>query len=753
MKIERAPIPSVTSSGVKEQKNFTLKASPEAFRLLSSGMYSDPILAIVRELSCNAWDSHVINGNPESSFDIELPTNLSPNFRIRDYGTSLDHEEIMNLYVTYFDSTKTEDNNTVGALGIGSKSPLGYTQSFSVTAYKDGVMRSYSVFIGDDDSEAPGFPNIAFNGEGATDAANGIEITIPVPAEDTYKWTEACEKVFRWFTTKPTFVGTAVTVQENVVEREVGSVSIFSFTSGGGWNNIPWHIVQGNIAYPLDFKLLDDKYDFLTEMSGFITVDIGDVVMSPNREMLTYNKKTIESIERKLEEFIVEMSKDMLADLAALERYPEVYNFSYSIMSTWMKKDAAVKAAVKKKLDESVQWFNDWQDHKLDEFHPFSSFFESYYISQIPYQYGFLRKVFNRVLSTLDLETKGWFTLDRSWRSSNGQYTLRTTSNSKAPDVYKDFAIFYNDTGKTALSRFKNYLRVGEFGEDVDFEKTMIIYINEYEDEANIQKLKDFIELRFGEGKVHKLSDITLPTPKKRNAETGEKITTCGVLYNMGDKATWDGGKNLDTLIEDDETTYFWVEVKGFSPQEYEGDLKDYLMRLPSMFDIKTVVGVRGDAVAEVKELENWIHVNDITEDYIKPQLEKDGDLELNLDRFHYDSVIGDLENLVERFANNEDVTELVECPDFKEIIDFYTNLPTLNNLNRVRNLMQWLESNQIELEMPENKLAIHVQAVYNKTIGLDLLVNGLSYWPSDDELLSFVEYLNHFVNLQGEKK
>ena len=92
--------------------------------ILSDGLYSNKILAVIRELSTNAYDSHVDAGVADRAFEVHLPTRLEPYFHVRDYGTSMTHDQCMTLYTTYFRSTRNDSNDAVGCLGLGKKRHL-----------------------------------------------------------------------------------------------------------------------------------------------------------------------------------------------------------------------------------------------------------------------------------------------------------------------------------------------------------------------------------------------------------------------------------------------------------------------------------------------------------------------------------------------------------------------------------------------------------------------------------------------------
>ena len=89
MKLHTAPQNEAVMSNVGEIGEFRIRNSAKAFNILSSGLYANKIRAIIRELSCNAVDSHVAAGKSDTPFDIHLPNQLEPHFSIRDYGTGL----------------------------------------------------------------------------------------------------------------------------------------------------------------------------------------------------------------------------------------------------------------------------------------------------------------------------------------------------------------------------------------------------------------------------------------------------------------------------------------------------------------------------------------------------------------------------------------------------------------------------------------------------------------------------------------
>ena len=155
-------------SGVQRSTECGMVVNAKAFEMLAR-QYSDPIKAILQEISANAADSHIRAGIPERPFDVKLPNSIDPHFRVRDYGVSMTQEVIYDVYINYMKSDKTNTNDETGFFGIGSKTPLSYTDSFNVKTYLDGKMHLYT--LGYNENNIPELNEFAAH---ETDEENGV---------------------------------------------------------------------------------------------------------------------------------------------------------------------------------------------------------------------------------------------------------------------------------------------------------------------------------------------------------------------------------------------------------------------------------------------------------------------------------------------------------------------------------------------------------------------------------------------------
>lgn len=311
-----------------KNKTFHIAANAKAFEILSSRLYSDKFGAIVRELSTNAYDAHIESGNKDKPFDVHLPTSLSPEFWIRDYGTGISEEQIENIYTVYFESNKTHSDDFVGCLGLGSKSPFSYTNAFDVINFRDGLKTFYTCVINES-----GVPELLNRGEVETDEPNGLMVKIAVKKEDFYHFEQAARDKYTYFDVKPNFVGQSKISCPNL--RYVLKAETFGVRNQSV--GIPSSIIMGNVRYPIDVNRISNKVKN-SRLSFDFYCPIGTFPITANREGIEYIEgvedklrelfENAESFMRKnLEEYIDNLSSLWDVNMAINNVPYELYNF------------------------------------------------------------------------------------------------------------------------------------------------------------------------------------------------------------------------------------------------------------------------------------------------------------------------------------------------------------------------------------------------------------------------------------------
>ena len=155
--------------------------------------YSNPTLAVVREISANALDANIEAG-ASRQVEVTVPSQFTPHFVVRDFGGGLSPEDIFGLYSKYGKSTKRNSNNYIGAFGIGKFAPLSYGDNFTVVSYHGGVKTSYNVFVNEDDDT-----KIVKLDEASTSEPNGLSVEVAIADEDVDTFREVIKNFFRFF--------------------------------------------------------------------------------------------------------------------------------------------------------------------------------------------------------------------------------------------------------------------------------------------------------------------------------------------------------------------------------------------------------------------------------------------------------------------------------------------------------------------------------------------------------------------------
>lgn len=341
---------TVEKSGQFEENAFSIEASAKAFMILSDGLYSNKILAVVRELSTNAYDSHVDAGCIEKPFEVHLPNRLEPFFHVRDFGTSMSHENCMTLYTTYFRSTRNNSNDAVGCLGLGSKAPFAYTDSFTVEAYMDGKKRIYSAH-----RDRNGSPTFSLLETVDTAEPNGIKVAMPVKNDDMETFRREAQNVFQYFKVRPTIIGNDQVYFRDEESLLRASDNTWEFNTGDSSNKI----IMGQIAYPINEDNISSRYsdddkigNFLWHSNGLrLYVNIGDVDITPSREALSYTPETKNNI-RNLLQKVLDDIKNTVED--SIKSQPTLYLARKKFLDI-ESQCSSVRSAMES-LNNAIEW-------------------------------------------------------------------------------------------------------------------------------------------------------------------------------------------------------------------------------------------------------------------------------------------------------------------------------------------------------------------------------------------------------------
>lgn len=301
MKIEETAVETFTF-GQKETSVAKIQASAKAFEILSSSLYSNSVLAIIRELCANAKDSHTAAGKKKEPFQVQIPNDLDPQFKVRDFGVGMTHEFVMNRLNTYFDSTKNGSNDEIGGFGLGIKSVFSYTSSFTIACYDGQVRRVYTYQIG-----STGLPEISFLAETESTEPVGVEVCVPVKKEDYEEFRSNAVEALTFYKPRPTITGID---KSRFVIKKIYEGTNWTIYQNPGQLTSESYVEMGDVIYPIpdvDF----DEYDHIpnhmraamrqhnfrrhhghNSIVVVYTAGIGDIDITPNREQIKLTAKS-----------------------------------------------------------------------------------------------------------------------------------------------------------------------------------------------------------------------------------------------------------------------------------------------------------------------------------------------------------------------------------------------------------------------------------------------------------------------------
>lgn len=338
-----SPTSEIKSEGIEDSMGFMLDpaATAHILNMLRSGVYKDPKMACVREYWCNARDAVIEAGkDPSKHVFITLPNRYEPYLKIRDEGVGLSETDFRRVFRKYGASTKRESNETIGCLGIGSKSAFSYSDTYTVTAIKQGIKRVFIASVARNSTAKDGIGNLNRVLEIDTEESNGVEVSIPVKDTDFYD-----------FQNKVQFFLSFIPVDQRPIVRGINQSLIEIPEREGKFSGANWKVtsegssyaIMGGVPYNLDTRsmdLLDEQEKALIDIGVDIVFPIGSFEFAISREEMRYTELSQQVVKAELQKIIQSLADEIGKNFASAKNiweakyiYYRVYHNTNSIES------------------------------------------------------------------------------------------------------------------------------------------------------------------------------------------------------------------------------------------------------------------------------------------------------------------------------------------------------------------------------------------------------------------------------------
>lgn len=340
----------ITIGSRLQTEEYKMLNSAKLYSVLSDKIYTDKVLAPIRELLCNAYDAHVAAGKADTPISVTLPTSYnSYEFVIRDYGTGLSESAMRELYTTYGASNKNTSNEFIGCLGLGSKSPFAYSKDgFLAVSYYEG--REYSFFC----SMAGGVPKFTQFPSRPTTEPTGLKVSFTVQEFDVHRFEESLRDFSRTFLTSLDVTqGSRHYTLEPQVPKDVYD---FGVVQADWWDDSDIRVLMGGVIYrytlpkfsaelgkltglnPKDYQnsvasLTSSYYHYRNSPNFVVLAELGDIDIAASRERCEDTDKTNSFVIGKIYKYVTGVLDKFKADLnkktelTKLQRNMEIIQF------------------------------------------------------------------------------------------------------------------------------------------------------------------------------------------------------------------------------------------------------------------------------------------------------------------------------------------------------------------------------------------------------------------------------------------
>ena len=314
--------------------DMSLEINEMVFKSILDNLYTNLPLAVVREICCNAMDSHIVARN-YSPFFVQKPTVENPFFIVRDFGTGLSKEDVFKYLNTLLSSNKKTQIDLTGQYGLGSKAVLAFNEEYRVISYFQGMCYEFLF-----KRINKGIPTLTLLSEISTSEPNGIKYIVSLEENQINTFCKRLD-ILDFFRIPPRIFedieDLTTEIDRSEHRKEIALSDVFYVKPRPSYDFYSFNRVMpnynvrlGDIVYPalkMD-HLNTEEHNLLSDIfktSCFI-INLDPVLLDLplNRESLIDNQSNKEIIQENLQSCVTSFCQSILTEFNSL------YGFNYT---------------------------------------------------------------------------------------------------------------------------------------------------------------------------------------------------------------------------------------------------------------------------------------------------------------------------------------------------------------------------------------------------------------------------------------
>lgn len=299
--------------GGSQTIDFGIANSAEFFNILSTSLYTDQILAVVREVICNAWDAHIEAGIQDTPIKVTISDS---EFTVQDFGNGIPKDKIGEIYGVYGQSSKKDNGEVTGGFGLGCKSPFAYTDHFEVTSCNGGSKTIYQ--ISKSSAKVGGKPGITPVVSIPT-TETGLTVKVRLKPNDKHEFFYKANRIIRCGEIRAEVNGVAVkTIPYS--EAKHGFTIVSKDVAEDAPLKESIYVKYGHVIYPIPYdstygkeylaaqheinKIVPNTYGHTTfRLVLILHAKPHSISITPSREALSLQERTVNTISTLLKDF------------------------------------------------------------------------------------------------------------------------------------------------------------------------------------------------------------------------------------------------------------------------------------------------------------------------------------------------------------------------------------------------------------------------------------------------------------------